>query len=91
MLLAAQWAVAQEAPPALRLADTVRPLRYAAELTVKPEETTFRGTINIEIEVQRPTSVVWLNARFLNVDSAFIDGRTAQIVAGGDDFVGLRP
>jgi len=91
MLLAAQWAVAQEAPPALRLADTVRPLRYAAELTVKPEETTFRGTIDIEIEVQRPTSVVWLNARFLNVDSALIDGRAAQIVAGGDDFVGLRP
>src|SRR6185369_10276283 len=91
MLLAAQWSIAQEAPPALRLPGTVRPLHYAAELTVKPAESTFSGTIDIEVEVLRETSVVWLNARFLTIDSARIDGRSAQVVAGGDDFVGLRP
>ncbi len=63
-------------------------------MTVKPAESGFGGTIDIEVEVKRPTSVVWLNARFLSIDAARIGGpegtRTAQIIPGGDDFVGLR-
>jgi alanyl aminopeptidase len=74
----------------LRLPDAVRPLRYTAELTIKPAESTFRGTIDIEVEVTRPTAMVWLNARFLTVDSARFDARAAQVLPGGEDFVGLR-
>lgn len=90
LFLASQWAIAQDAPPALRLPDAVRPLRYTAELTVQPAESAFRGTIDIEVEVKRPTSVVWLNARFLTLDVALIGGQASQLVPGGDDFVGLR-
>ena len=85
------WALAQEAPPALRLPDGVRPLRYAAELTLRPEDSTFRGAIEIEVEVLRETNIVWLNARLLQVDGARIGEAAAQVLPGGEDFVGLRP
>jgi alanyl aminopeptidase len=90
-LLLAQAAVAQDlAPPALRLPDAVRPLGYAAELTIRPAESAFRGSIDIEIEVKRATPVVWLNARFLAVESARAGANSAQLLPGGEDFVGLR-
>lgn len=91
LLLLGQQALAQDpAPPALRLPDGVRPLRYAAELTIRPGETGFRGSIEIEIEVARPTPVVWLNARFLAVERASAGGAPARVIQGGQDFVGLR-
>ena len=90
-LLFGQSVLAQDAaPPALRLPDGVRPLRYAAELTIQPAEGSFRGTIEIEVEVSRPTSVVWLNARFLTVERASVGGVSAQVLPGGRDFIGLR-
>jgi alanyl aminopeptidase len=91
LLLAAQLAASQEAPPVLRLPDGVRPLRYAAELTLRPQDSAFRGAIEIEIEVTRETPVVWLNARFLQIDGARIGQRAAQVLPGGEEFVGLRP
>jgi len=91
VLLAALGAQAQDpAPPALRLPDSVRPLRYAAELAVDPAQSGFHGTIDIEIEVGSVTPVVWLNARFLTIDAARAGAQAAQIVPGGSDFVGLR-
>lgn len=87
----AQSAVAQDlTPPVLRLSDSVRPLGYAAELTIGPAESGFRGTIDIEVEVKRPTPVVWLNARFLTVESARANASAARVLPGGEDFVGLR-
>ena len=91
LLLVPHWVTGQEAPPVLRLPDGVRPLRYAVELTIRPAESDFRGQIDIEIEVKQPAAVLWLNARFLSVDVARVGGKPAQIVPGGDDFVGLRP
>ena len=84
-------ALAQDpAPPTLRLPDAVRPIRYAAELAIRPAESGFRGTIDIDIEVKRATPVVWLNARFLTVESARANASPAQVLPGGEDFVGLR-
>ena len=81
-------------PPALRLPDTVQPRRYAAELTIVPSENGFRGSIDIELEVKKPTNIIWLNARDLTVELARIDGANApaqaSIVPGGEDFVGLQ-
>ena len=89
-LLVSYPAAAQETPPALRLPDAVRPLQYTAELTLRPAEEQFRGTIEIEVEVARQTSVLWLNARFLSLERARIDDAAAEILPGGQDFVGLR-
>jgi alanyl aminopeptidase len=90
LLFVSQWAAAQDTPPALRLPDGVRPLGYIAELTLRPSEGQFRASIDIDVEVLRPTPVVWLNARFLKIDSARIGDQIAQVLPGGQDFVGLR-
>src|SRR5687767_8942666 len=89
-LLVAQAVFAQDPAPTLRLPDAVRPLRYAAELTLRPAEGPFRGTIEIDVEVRRPTPVIWLNARFLTIDSAHIGDAVLKVERGGPDFVGLR-
>lgn len=80
-------------PPPLRLPDTVRPVRYSAELTIVPGETSFRGSIDIELEVTKPTNIVWLNARYLAVERAQLESAgtraEARVVPGGDNFVGF--
>ncbi len=82
-------------PPTLRLPDSIKPVRQAVELSVDPSLETYSGTVEIEIEVARPTSVLWLNATGLKITSASLgrpDGlRPAQVVPGGDDFVGFAP
>ena len=86
----ASGAHAQETPPALRLPDGVRPLGYKAELTIRPDSNAFSGRLEIEVEIERPTAIFWLNADQLRVDAARIGAQEARIVAGGRDFVGLR-
>src|SRR5215813_1966620 len=78
-------------PPKLRTPEGVRPVDYAVELEIKPDAATFRGWSDIEIEISRPSTVVWLNARFLSVERAVIDDVPAEVIPGGDDFVGIRP
>src|SRR5258706_6540011 len=90
LLMWAQLAPAQEAPPALRLPDAVHPLRYSAELTLRPTDGSFRGTIEIEVEVRRASPIVWLNARFLQIETARIGDAAARVVPGGADFIGLQ-
>ncbi len=93
--LLAWSALAQAAtPPTLRLPDSVKPVRYSAELTIVPSESSFRGAIDIDLEVRKPTDTIWLNAGFLTVELARIEGTgapaPARIVPGGDDFVGFE-
>ncbi|HEX6836718.1 MAG TPA: M1 family aminopeptidase [Polyangia bacterium] len=83
------------APPKLRLPTSVRPTHYALDLRVVPSEPTFSGNITIDLRVDAPTSLVWLNATDLTIDGAeFHVGGAAQaarVVPGGDDYVGFVP
>ena len=58
-----------------------------------PSEPTFSGTIAIDLRVEQPTSLVWLNATDLTIDGGELraGGATqpARVVAGGDDYVGF--
>lgn len=63
-------------PPGLRLDGRVRPTRYAVELTIVPTQEAFTGTAVLALEVAEPTTVIWLHA----VDLAI---QTATITAGG--------
>jgi alanyl aminopeptidase len=45
-----------------RLAESVRPTRYALELTIDPRGAVFSGKSTIEIDVREPTSTVRLHA-----------------------------
>jgi len=81
------------APPAFRLGDAVRPVRYFAELTVVPEKDTFSGSIEIGLDVRTPTAVIWMNAVDLTFDQAsLIAGAQtlpAKVVTAGDAFAGF--
>ena len=77
--------------PKLRLPDDIRPVRYAADLTLVPGEKTFSGAIDIDIELAKPASLIWLNATELTIRQATIGSQAAAIEPGNDDFVGLRP
>src|SRR5262249_44560563 len=95
--LLALLAIAADAgptPPRLRLPAGVRPLHYALDLDIVPTKPTFSGTITIDLQLDGPTSLVWLNATDLTVDGAELRAagatQTARVVPGGEDFVGFQ-
>jgi cytosol alanyl aminopeptidase len=81
------------APPAFRLPADAVPKKVAATLTIVPKEDTFRGAVDIDIEVAKPTRVLWLHATELTVSEASLSvgGKklAARVVPGGQDFVGF--
>ncbi len=88
---APQWPEPQ--PPALRLPDSVRPVRYALDLTLLPAEPTYSGTVTIDVDVREPVRQVWLHAQDLQVTQAsiLVNGRTleARAVTGSEGRLGL--
>jgi alanyl aminopeptidase len=91
LLAASAWAAD---PPPLRLDDSVRPVRYAADLTLRPEATVFSGTIDIDVELAKPTTLIWLNAVDITIRQArFIRTRQAipaAVEPGDANTIGLR-
>ncbi len=79
--------------PDLRLPAGVRPLEYAVDLKITPESDAFSGAVDIDIDLSKPTSLVWLNGTELTISRAVLEvagrSRTARVVPGGDDFVGM--
>ena len=82
------------APPTLKLDDTVRPVRYDVDLTIIPGEKGFSGTVNIDVQLMEPSSLVWLNATALIFDEAVVrvteHSYPAAVESGGPGFVALR-
>jgi len=81
-------------PPKLRLpADVVTPVRYRLDLTVIPDQDTFTGTIEIDLRLAKPTSILWLNAEKLTVKEATLSaksaGLAAKVIAAPKDFIGF--
>jgi alanyl aminopeptidase len=81
-------------PPKLRLGDNVQPVRYAVDLTVIPDHDTFRGVVDISVDIRTPSAVVWLNASALEIEEASFRPASgasakAQAAPGGKDFTGL--
>ncbi len=85
---------ATDTPPALRLDDSARPVRYAADLTLDPGATSFSGSIQIEVDLLKPSSLIWMNGTGIHIEAATVTagGKTipATVVPGGTDFLGLR-
>jgi cytosol alanyl aminopeptidase len=80
-------------PPKLRLGGNVRPSRYAVDLTIVPNHDTFNGVVDIHVEIQTPSTSLWLNATALEIkDASFRSDSGTQagrVVPGGNDFAGL--
>ena len=66
-------APAEPAVPGLRLPQGVRPLEYDVTLTVVPGEPWAAGEIAIDVDLDRPHAIVWLNADGLDVSQASVD------------------
>jgi alanyl aminopeptidase len=81
-------------PPKLRLDGSVRPLRYAVDLTIVPDRDTFHGSVDIDVDVQTSSKIVWLNAVGLTIGEASFrpeagGALSAKTVPGGDQFTGF--
>lgn len=78
-------------PPLLRIPDGARPTRYELTLTVIPGEAKAPGEITIDVELDRPHPILWLNADAVNVSRALVStaGTKVTVLSGGQQFVGL--
>ncbi len=81
-------------PPKLRLDGSAQPTRYAVDLTIVPDRDTFRGSVDISIDVRMPSEVIWLNAVGLQIQEATFrpesgDALPAKTIPGGDQFLGF--
>ena len=78
-------------PPAFRLPDGARPTAYALSLTVVPGAPVVSGEIAIDVALERPHALVWLNADAVTVKRAGVDDAATrvEVIAGHEQFVGL--
>jgi alanyl aminopeptidase len=94
-LLACVTLHAADTPPKTRLNEVqnVHPVDYRADLTLDPAKDTFSGSIAIRLDVGAPLQTIWLNQEKLHIKSAIVTAQgsehIANVLLGGDDFVGL--
>ena len=77
---------AAAAPPRLRLPPGARPVKVRAQLALDPDQETFDGQIALDLEVDGPLPVLWLNADGLTVQKT---EPASRVLDGGADFIGL--
>jgi aminopeptidase N len=91
--VAAAPAYPEPQPPALRLPDTVQPVRYELDLKLIPAEPTFSGAVAIDVDVREPVRQVWLHGQDLEVTKARVEtgARTleARVATASDGRLGL--
>ena len=80
--------------PQFRLpAHEVEPVRYRVDLTVVPDQDTFAGAIEIELQLAKSTSVLWLNGERLTVKDATLtidrEKLAAKVIGDPQDYVGF--
>ncbi len=80
--------------PGVRLPDSVTPLAYDVELTLVPWEDRFDGHVIIEVDIQRPTQLIWLNAARLDIKRVQVSmGKQrygARVQVAAHETLGLR-
>ena len=63
----------EEQAPLGKLPADVRPTRYTLSLQIDPGKERFSGTSEIEVQLDRPRSVLWLHGADLHVTSASVE------------------
>jgi len=78
-------------PPTFRLPAGARPTRYSLALTVVPGEARAGGEITIDVELDRPHAILWLNADSVTVSKAAVEAAATRVgvLSGHEQFVGL--
>jgi cytosol alanyl aminopeptidase len=77
-------------PPALRLPEGVRPVKYAADLTLLPDSLTFKATIDIDVTFAAPSSLFYANAKELTIGSAEVNKMKLAVEQVNENFIALR-
>lgn len=80
-----------EPKPTLRLPADVRPVRAQLSLQLDPRKEQTSGEVTYELQLAKPSSLVWINATDLQISSVRFDGVEGEVVPGDVDFLGLRP
>jgi len=70
-----------EAPPQGKLPEGVRPTSYRLSLTIIPKQDRFSGTAVIGVELDQPSSTIWMHGQGLNVTSIHATHATVRIEA----------
>ncbi len=87
-------AAAFPAVPSFLLPDGVVPKKHIIELTIDPSLDTFSGWARVEIEITKPTSQLWVNAKNLTPQETTVTwrGRTLKAASSleGGEFIGLQ-
>jgi len=68
--------------PKGRLSGTVQPIHYRIDLTVIPEDTSFSGHVEIDLDIKEPLARFYIHGRFLDVTRAQLittDGQTFKV------------
>ncbi len=77
-------------PPKLRLDGSAQPFSYAVDLTIVPDRDTFRGIVDISVDIRTPADVMWLNSVGLQIQDATFRPESGARTAG-QDRAGWRP
>ena len=79
--------------PGFTLPDSVHPTRCVLDLVILPQESSFEGTVRIDLDVREQTSVFWLNARNLTIHSAQLEAAGStfplNVIEGNQETVGF--
>jgi alanyl aminopeptidase len=90
VLLAVASAAWAADPPTLRLPAGVRPIRYAAELTLLPDSPTFKASIDIDVSFAAPASLFYLNSKGIEIGAATVNQKKLAVEQVNEDFIALR-
>ena len=77
----AETAPSASQTPEGRLPEGVRPTSYRLSLTIIPEQKTFSGTAVIGIELDEPSTTIWMHGQGLNVTALHASHATSRIPA----------
>jgi alanyl aminopeptidase len=94
LLVLSCTALAAPQPPAVKLGNEVQPRHAVLDLNLSPENPDFSGKVIFDVSINQSVDLFWLNQTELTISEATLsqNGKDlkAEIVPGGDDFVGLQ-
>ncbi len=71
-----------EAAPRGRLPSTVQPTAYRLDLSIDPRKTRFGGTVAIDLDLDQPSSGIWLHGQGLEIKSVRVSGPNLEPTEG---------
>ncbi len=86
---AAYLYAASTPPPGFQLPDDVAPLKYDVTLSIDPNRDTFEGTVSIALDIRKPTSVIWLNAKDIEPENAEVGSEHAHARVAGKELIAI--